>query len=61
MEPTPSHHHDPLVYRLVQILSKLNERFAYLSLEKTEGRYHPHSTLLGKPSLSDVAQMEQAC
>lgn len=32
----------------------LNQRFAYLPLEKTEGLYHLHPTFLGKLSLRDV-------
>jgi len=73
-------HHDTLVYRLAQILIKLNqgekldpqalaeqfnvnlrtiqrdlnERFAYLPLERTDGLYHLHPTFLGKLSTRDV-------
>lgn len=32
----------------------LNERFGFLQLEKTDGRYHLSSTLLGKLTLRDV-------
>jgi predicted DNA-binding transcriptional regulator YafY len=72
--------HDTLVYRLAQILIKLNqgekldlqaladefgvtlrtvqrdlnERFAYLPLEKSNGRYHLSQTFLGKLSTRDV-------
>ncbi len=72
--------HDTLVYRLAQILVKLNqgekldpaaladefgvnlrtiqrdlnERFAYLPLQKTEGRYHLDATFLGKLSTKDI-------
>jgi predicted DNA-binding transcriptional regulator YafY len=72
--------HDTLVYRLAQMLVKLNqgekldprsladefgvnmrtiqrdlnERFAYLPLVKTEGRYHLDSTFLGKLSTKDI-------
>ena len=72
--------HDTLVYRLAQILVKLNqgekldphslasefgvnlrtiqrdlnERFAYLPLEKTEGRYRLEPTFLGKLSTKDI-------
>lgn len=75
-------HHDTLVYRLAQILIKLNqgekldpsalaeefgvtlrtiqrdlnERFAYLPLEKTEGRYHLSPTFLGKLSTRDIGR-----
>jgi predicted DNA-binding transcriptional regulator YafY len=75
-------HHDTLVYRLAQILIKLNqgekldpsalaeefgvtlrtiqrdlnERFAYLPLEKTEGCYHLSPTFLGKLSTRDIAR-----
>jgi predicted DNA-binding transcriptional regulator YafY len=73
-------HHDTLVYRLAQMLVKLNQgekldpstladefgvnirtiqrdlnqRFAYLPLEKTEGRYHLDPTFLGKLSTKDI-------
>lgn len=72
--------HDTLVYRLAQMLVKLNqgeklepraladefgvnmrtvqrdlnERFAYLPLEKTEGKYHLNPTFLGKLSTKDI-------
>ncbi len=72
--------HDTLVYRLAQMLIKLNqgekldplaladefgvnlrtiqrdlnERFAYLPLQKTDGRYHLDATFLGKLSTKDV-------
>ena len=72
--------HDTLVYRLAQMLVKLNqgekldpqvladefgvnlrtiqrdlnERFAYLPLVKTEGRYHLDPVFLGKLSTRDV-------
>ena len=72
--------HDTLVYRLAQILIKLNqgekldpqtladefgvtlrtvqrdlnERFAYLPLEKSNGRYHLSQTFLGKLSTRDI-------
>ena len=72
--------HDTLVYRLAQMLVKLNQgekldpqqlaeefgvnlrtiqrdlnvRFAYLQLEKTDGRYHLDPTFLGKLSTKDV-------
>lgn len=75
-----SDNHDTLVYRLAQMLVKLNqgekldpvaladefgvnlrtiqrdlnERFAYLPLQKTEGRYHLDPTFLGKLSTKDV-------
>lgn len=75
-----SDNHDTLVYRLAQILVKLNqgeklnpstladdfgvnlrtiqrdlnERFAYLPLQKTDGRYHLDPTFLGKLSTKDV-------
>jgi predicted DNA-binding transcriptional regulator YafY len=75
-----SGNHDTLVYRLAQILVKLNqgekldpdalagefgvnlrtiqrdlnERFAYLPLQKTDGRYHLESTFLGKLSTKDI-------
>ncbi len=71
-----SGNHDTLVYRLAQMLVKLNqgekldpaaladefgvnlrtiqrdlnERFAYLPLQKTDGRYHLDVTFLGKLS-----------
>jgi len=70
--------HDTLVYRLAQMLVKLNqgerldpqalaeefgvnlrtiqrdlnERFAYLLLEKTDGRYHLDPAFLGVPLIS---------
>ena len=73
-------HHDTLVYRLAQMLIKLNqgeklepsalakefgvnlrtiqrdlnERFAYLPLEKTEGRYQFDPAFLGKISIKDI-------
>ena len=73
-------HHDTLVYRLAQMLVKLNqgeklepnalaeefgvnlrtiqrdlnERFAYLPLEKIEGRYQLDPTFLGKISIKDI-------
>lgn len=73
-------YHETLVYRLAQMLIKLNqgekldpgalaeefgvnrrtiqrdlnERFAYLPLEKTEGRYHLDPTFLGKLSTRDI-------
>lgn len=73
-------HHDTLVYRLAQMLVKLNqgekldphelaaefgvnlrtiqrdlnERFAYLPLEKTNGRYHLDPTFLGKLNTKDI-------
>ena len=72
--------HDTLVYRLAQMLVKLNqgekldpqaladefgvnlrtiqrdlnERFAYLPLEKTNGRYHLDPAFLGKLSTRDI-------
>lgn len=72
--------HDTLVYRLAQMLVKLNqgenldpraladefgvnmrtvqrdlnERFAYLPLEKTDGRYHLDPTYLGKLNTKDI-------
>jgi predicted DNA-binding transcriptional regulator YafY len=72
--------HDTLVYRLAQMLVKLNqgenldprsladefgvnlrtiqrdlnERFAYLPLQKTDGRYHLDPTFLGKLSTRDI-------
>ena len=72
--------HDTLVYRLAQMLVKLNqgekldpqaladefgvnlrtiqrdlnERFAYLPLEKTNGRYHLDPTFLGQLSTRDI-------
>lgn len=75
-----SGHHDTLVYRLAQMLVKLNqgerldpqvladefgvnlrtiqrdlnERFAYLPLEKTDGRYHLDPAFLGKLSTRDI-------
>ena len=73
-------HHDTLVYRLAQMLVKLNqgerldpqalaeefgvalrtiqrdlnERFAYLPLEKIEGRYRLDPAFLGKLSTKDI-------
>jgi len=75
-----NNHHDTLVYRLAQMLVKLNqgekleaqalaeefgvnlrtiqrdlnERFAYLPLEKVEGRYQLDPTFLGKISIKDI-------
>lgn len=75
-----SDNHDTLVYRLAQILVKLNqgekldpnaladefgvnlrtiqrdlnERFAYLPLQKTDGRYSLDLTFLGKLSTKDI-------
>jgi predicted DNA-binding transcriptional regulator YafY len=75
-----NNHHDTLVYRLAQMLVKLNqgeklephalaeefgvnlrtiqrdlnERFAYLPMEKTDGRYHLDPTFLGKISIKDI-------
>jgi predicted DNA-binding transcriptional regulator YafY len=75
-----NNHHDTLVYRLAQMLIKLNqgeklepnalaeefgvnlrtiqrdlnERFAYLPLEKIEGRYQLDPTFLGKISIKDI-------
>ena len=75
-----SAYHDTLVYRLAQMLVKLNqgekldpqtladefgvnlrtiqrdlnERFAYLPLVKTDGRYHLDPTFLGKLSTRDI-------
>ena len=75
-----SDNHDTLVYRLAQMLVKLNqgekldpsaladefgvnlrtiqrdlnERFAYLPWQKTDGRYHLDATFLGKLSTKDV-------
>ena len=72
--------HETLVYRLAQILVKLNqgerldplgladefgvnlrtiqrdlnERFAYLPLQKTDGRYHLDAAYLGKLSTRDI-------
>ena len=72
--------HDTLVYRLAQMLVKLNqggilelqaladefgvnlrtvqrdlnERFAYLPRQKTEGRYRLDPVFLGKPSTRDI-------
>ena len=72
--------HDTLVFRLAQILVKLNqgekldpqgladefgvnlrtiqrdlnERFAYLPLQKTDGRYHLDATFLGKLNTKDI-------
>lgn len=73
-------HHDTLVYRLAQILFKLNQgekldplaladefginlrtvqrdlnvRFAYLPLQKCDGRYHLDPAYLGKLSTRDI-------
>lgn len=78
--PMPANNHDTLVYRLAQILIKLNqgekldpmsladefgvnlrtiqrdlnERFAYLPLQKTDGRYHLDPVFLGKLSSRDI-------
>ena len=75
-----NNHHDTLVYRLAQMLIKLNqgeklepqalaeefgvnlrtiqrdlnERFAYLPLEKTDGYYHLNTAFLGKISIKDI-------
>jgi len=75
-----SGNHDTLVYRLAQMLVKLNqgekldptslaeefgvnlrtiqrdlnERFAYLPLQKSDGRYHLDATFLGKLSTKDI-------
>lgn len=75
-----SSNHETLVYRLAQILVKLNQgerldpqaladefgvnlrtiqrdlnvRFAYLPLEKKEGRYHLDPAFLGKLSTRDI-------
>ena len=75
-----NNHHDTLVYRLAQMLVKLNqgeklepqalaeefgvhlrtiqrdlnERFAYLPLEKTDGTYRLDPTFLGKISIKDI-------
>ena len=75
-----NNHHDTLVYRLAQMLVKLNqgekleplalaeefgvnlrtiqrdlnERFAYLPLEKIDGRYQLDPTFLGKISIKDI-------
>ncbi|WP_262966424.1 helix-turn-helix transcriptional regulator [Methylobacter psychrophilus] len=75
-----NNHHDTLVYRLVQMLVKLNQgeklepralaeefgvnmrtiqrdlnqRFAYLPLEKIDGRYQLDPTFLGKISIKDI-------
>jgi predicted DNA-binding transcriptional regulator YafY len=75
-----SGNHDTLVYRLAQILVKLNQgekldpseladefgvnlrtiqrdlnlRFAYLPLQKTDGRYHLDPAYLGKLSTRDI-------
>lgn len=75
-----SDNHDTLVYRLAQMLVKLNqgekldpvtladefgvnlrtiqrdlnERFAYLPLQKTDRRYHLDATFLGKLSTKDI-------
>jgi predicted DNA-binding transcriptional regulator YafY len=74
--------HDTIVYRLAQILIKLNqgekldppclanefgvnirtiqrdlnERFAYLPLQKTDGRYYLNPVFLGKLSSKDIHQ-----
>lgn len=76
----PANNHDTLVYRLAQMLVKLNQgekldpyaladefgvnlrtiqrdlnqRFAYLPLQKSEGRYHLDPTFLGKLSSKDI-------
>ena len=76
----PANNHDTLVYRLAQMLVKLNQgekldpyaladefgvnlrtiqrdlnqRFAYLPLQKSEGRYHLDPTFLGKLSTKDI-------
>lgn len=76
----PTDNHDTLVFRLAQILVKLNQgekldpsaladefgvnlrtiqrdlnvRFAYLPLQKSEGRYHLDVTFLGKLSTKDI-------
>ena len=78
--PMTSDNHDTLVYRLTQILIKLNqgeklnpldladefgvnlrtvqrdlnERFAYLPLQKTDGYYHLDTIFLGKLSTKDI-------
>ncbi len=75
-----SSNHDTLVYRLSQILIKLNQgekldpryladefgvnlrtiqrdlnvRFAYMPLQKTNGRYHLDQTFLGKLTTKDI-------
>ncbi len=75
-----NNHHDTLVYRLAQMLIKLNqgekleppalaeefgvnlrtiqrdlnERFAYLPLEKTNGYFHLNAAFLGKISIKDI-------
>lgn len=59
--------HDTLVYRLAQMLYKLNlgvnlrtvqrdlnERFAYLPLHKVDGRYRLEQAFLGKLNLRDI-------
>lgn len=74
--------HDTLVYRLAQMLVKLNqgekldpvtladefgvnlrtvqrdlnERFAYLPLQKADGRYHLDTAFLGKLNTKDIAR-----
>ncbi len=82
-----NNHHDTLVYRLAQMLIKLNqgeklepqalaeefgvnlrtiqrdlnERFAYLPLEKTDGYYHLNTAFLGKighPSFTGLHFMQ---
>ncbi|NJD24850.1 MAG: WYL domain-containing protein [Betaproteobacteria bacterium] len=76
----PASNHDTLVYRLAQVLIKLNqgelldpaaladefgvnlrtiqrdlnERFAYLPMQKTNGRYHLDPVFLGKLSSRDI-------
>ena len=76
----PANNHDTLVYRLAQILIKLNqgekldplaladefgvnlrtiqrdlnERFAYLPLQRVQGRYHLDPVFLGKLSSRDI-------
>lgn len=80
-----SDNHDTLVYRLAQILVKLNqgarlepialadefgvnlrtiqrdlnERFAYLPLQKSDGRYHLDPTFLGKLSTKDIQRFAE--
>jgi predicted DNA-binding transcriptional regulator YafY len=75
-----NNHHDTIVYRLAQMLVKLNQgeklepralaeefgvnmrtiqrdlnqRFAYLPLEKIDGRYQLDPTFLGKISIKDI-------
>ena len=78
--------HDTLVYRLAQMLVKLNqgekldpqalaeefgvnlrtiqrdlnERFAYLPLEKTDGRYHLDPAFLGKLSTATSSGLRRS-